>query len=46
MTRDEARRLLDAVRDGADVPPAEIMRALVVTGDATGRELLAEDGAA
>lgn len=34
MTHTEATRLLDAARDGANVPMLEIWRALVETGDA------------
>lgn len=33
MTREEARRLLDRAREGEDVAPALICRALEVTGD-------------
>jgi hypothetical protein len=36
MTRSEAHQLLNRARDGADVPEADITRALQATGDLPG----------
>ena len=36
MTPEEARKLLDQVKDGKNVPPYLIMLALIFTGDING----------
>jgi hypothetical protein len=38
MTREDAKRILDAARDGEDVPVRTITRALAVSGDLRWRQ--------